>query len=206
MRLTNNLLDTKKHTCYDFIVKKNSRGVAQNVLVIALLIIGAVAYYFGINKGKSMFTSSPATIVDVSSAWKSYEFKPVSLTLKAPPDFTVEASEPNEGSDFTAYIQNAAFNKGDVANSYQLYIYWQKLPPLSQAEFEKLRDGLIPESVTETKIDGFPAIQGQIKGERNRFATFILHNKGRISFLTSQPTEINKKITEEILSTLKFTN
>lgn len=187
-------------------MKKNSRGIAQNVLVIVLLLIGAVAYYFGINKGKMMFTSSPATVADITANWKSYDFKTINLSLKAPGEFTVEASEPNKGSDFTAYIQNAAFNKGDVNNSYQLYIYWQKTPPIPDVEFRKLKDGLIPESIQEITVSGFPAIQGQIKGERNRFATFILHNKQRISLLTSQPTEINKKITDEIISTFKFTN
>jgi len=142
---------------------------------------------------------------DETADWKTYIFEPIRLSLKVPAKFTVHTEEPNPGNDFTGYIQNYLFNAPVPSeNAYQLYVIWQKTPSITQSEFQQLRNDLNTNSVEDTVIAGFPAIKGQVKGERNRFVTFILKGNTKISLFTSEPTHVNKERTDQILSTFRF--
>jgi len=150
---------------------------------------------------------SPSTISDKTANWKPYTFQPLQLSLKVPPELIVHSEEPNPGNDFTAYIQNYAFNTpSPKEDAYQLYIVWQKIPTVTQTEFQLLKDDLDANTVEDTMISGYPAIKGQVKGIRNRFVTYILKGNTKISLFTSEPTQINKELTDQILSTFKFIN
>lgn len=139
------------------------------------------------------------------SNWKFYTFDPIHLTLKVPSDLTVHTEEPISGT-FVAYIQNFAFNTPyPERGAYQLYIHWQNDVKVTQVEFQKLKNNLLASSIEDTRISGYPAIKGQVSGERNRFVTYILYGDSEISLFTSDPTSYNKLRTDQILSTFQFT-
>ncbi len=142
---------------------------------------------------------------DPTANWKTYTFQPLLLSLKVPSELIVHTEEPNPGNDFTAYIQNYPFNSTvPLENAYQLYLVWQKTPIITQAEFQQLQNDLEINSVKSTVVAGYPAIEGQVRGERNRFVVYILIRNTKISLFTSESTQTNKNLTDQILSTFKF--
>lgn len=185
------------------------------LVFIVALILGSGGTYLVLNSQSKKALPAPSPIPEISQTpsptsdlttnWKSYTFQPLQLSLKVPSELTVHQEEPNPGQDFTAYIQNYAFNAPlPKENAYQLYIIWQKTQKITDAEFQQLKNELNPSSIEETSIDGYPAIKGQINGERNRYVTYILRGGNKISLFTSQPTQTNKELTDQILSTFKF--
>jgi len=75
----------------------------------------------------------------------------------------------------------------------------------SQEDVEIFKDDLEPSTPKEVIISGYPALEGQVKGQRNRFVTYIFTEKGRFSLFTAEPTPENKAITDQILETFEFT-
>jgi hypothetical protein len=186
-------------------------------LTVLLLIFIGISGYFGYNyytlKNQSIVETPPAEppittpspTTDATIDWKTYTFNPIQLSLKIPPNLTVHTEEPNPSIDFTAYIQNYAFNAPiPKENAYQLYIILQNTPIITKEEFQLLKNDLNPNSIEDTIIAKYPAIKGQVKGERNRFVTYILKGNTKLSIFTSEPTQINKELTDQILSTFKF--
>lgn len=148
---------------------------------------------------------SPTPTVSQTNNWKSYTFEPLTLSLMVPLELIVHTEEPNPGNDFTAYIQNYAFNAPvPEENAYQLYITWQNTPTITPEEFQLLKDDLDASTVEDVTIGGYQAIKGQVKGVRNRFVTYILKENTKISLFTSEPTQANKELTDKILSTFSF--
>lgn len=186
--------------------------VISAVILACFLLFGFGGYYFGKQPSKTRSeeqnqpTPSPTTTkIDSTTSWKSYIFQPLLLSLKVPSELTVHTQESNPGNDFTAYIQNYPFNAPVPSeNAYQLYIIWQKTPTVTQTEFQQLKNDLDINSVENIVIAGYPAIKGQVKGERNRFVVYILKGDTKISLFTSEPTQINKNLTDQILSTFEF--
>jgi len=199
---------------------KNQKGFIPVIIILVVLIGFVGVYYLGTLKSNknvevnptSVVSSLPSSIATSKSAspnpttnWKDYNFSPLKLSLKVPQEFTVDMNEPNVGKDFTARIQNKTFNSGVLKDSYQLYVQWQDMP-ITEAELKNLKLDLDQSSVSESTIDGYKTINGQIKGDRNRFVTYIVWNGTKISLYTAEATQINKEITNQILSTFKFTN
>lgn len=191
-------------------------AIALTVLLVA--IIGLAGYFLytkylgGASNNEAANTVvTPAPVVvtptpNPTVSWKTYNFQPLSLSLRVPSDLIVHTEEPNPGYDFTAYIQNYAFNSPPPEDgAYQLYLIWQKKPIVTQNEFQLLKNDLIEATIEDAIIDGYPAIKGQVSGERNRFATFIFKETSVISLFTSEPTQANKALTDQILSTIEFT-
>ena len=137
--------------------------------------------------------------------WKSYYFEPLGLSLKVPSELTVYTEEPNPGRGFTAFIQNYPSNGPYPEDKpYQLYITWQKDRTLTREEFNQEKNGLDWLSIRNTTIAGYPAIKGQIQGERNRFVTYIYKDERLIILATAEPTKSNKNLTDKILATFSF--
>lgn len=180
------------------------------VLVLILLISGAI--FLGIRL-KSQNPNSPKTKEEQQSEttnpFKKYTFKELGLTLQVPSDFIVTFEpqlnlDTNTAYAYTFTIQNYSNGPTEDKN-YQLYgIY--------QFDTEKVDSGILPtlkeemneESVSETTISGLPAIQGQLKGERQRFATYIVEDGYILKLFTSEPTEENRLTSEKIISTFEF--
>jgi hypothetical protein len=139
-----------------------------------------------------------------TDGWKKYNFQPLELNLKVPESLIVHTEELDSGNGFIAYIQNYPYNSPYPENAYQLYIIWQKIPRVTKEEFQLLKEDLIADSIENANIGDYPVIKGQIKGERNRFVTYIFKDSSVIKLATSEPTQINKELTDKILSTFVF--
>lgn len=142
---------------------------------------------------------------DKASELKNYSFPQAKISFLVPEELNVSLSQPNP-EVFALYIQNYQNSVAEIDKPYQLYGLFQPGIYDPDIYYEELKTDLEPASIKEVKISGFPAVEGQIKGERNRFVTHILTNTGKWSLFTSEPTIENKNLTEQILSTLKFTN
>ena len=195
----------------------NQKGIVFLPILIVTLALGIAGYfaYQNIQLKKDQTTPDQGTLTPTSGLpsptanpavnWKPYVFQPLRLSLKVPSDLIVHTEEPNPGNGFTAFIQNFAFNAPfPKENAYQLYIVWQRTPTVSQTEFQLLKNDLDTSTIEDAIIGGYPAIKGQVKGDRNRYVTYILKANTKISLSTSEPTLTNKELTDHILSTFEF--
>lgn len=128
--------------------------------------------------------------------WEIYEFPEVGLTLSAPFEMSVKG-EKIDDSAFTLYVERSEYSDGD--DYYQLYGLYNLSAQV--VNMEDLKTGFNEESIEELTVSGFPAVSGQNKGERNRFVTYVITDRGLFMLATSQPTIENKELTDEILST-----
>jgi hypothetical protein len=131
--------------------------------------------------------------------WESYEFPEVGLSLSAPFEMSVTGEKLDERT-FTLYVQRQEYSEG--MEYYQLYGLYNL--STDTVNVEDLKSGFNEDSIEELNIDGYTAISGQNKGERNRFVTYIITDKGLFMLATSQPTIENKLLTDEILSTMQI--
>jgi len=149
-------------------------------------------------------TVVPSEKVDEMANWKTHIYKEIGLTFKAPSDLYIKGELANNNS-FILFVQNWSFDEpypGEKA--YQLYGIYQWEPSFTEKDLEKERENLDLSSIKYTTIDEYKAIQGQIRGERNRYFTAFIKDSGRFSFFTGNPTKENEQKTNQILSTFKF--
>ena len=130
--------------------------------------------------------------------WNSYTFEKIGLTLSVPSDVEISNDLPDE-DNFTFIIQRGTYPD---SNYYQLYATLQP-----NGTWDKDSEGLKSQLLEGSKnltVGGFEAIQGQYKGERNRYVTFIFTDMGILTLATSQPTPENEQLTNKILDTFTF--
>ncbi len=199
-------------------IKLGISGTLVTLLVYSLF-VAIVGYYVGtffsqmrraqqptINPNRLEYTTvtpSPSVSEELST-WESYTVDELDLTFSAPAgmdiSYNVEVTE-NTAVPYllTLYIQNTL----QGSDYYQLYgiIQWDLEIPESLDDYKA---ELNPETIEETTISGYPAIKGQLVGERNRFVTYILLEDGVFSLFTAEPTENNKLLTDKILNTFVF--
>lgn len=202
----------------------NKRSLASpypinNFLIVMIVILLAISGFLGWQYFSLLTSPLPTTTSytapnpspspqDPKSEWNKYYIDDLGLSYLAPDFLTVNLQEPNPGA-FTLYIENGKTKfdceENDEECYYQLYLTYQLSYSYTEEDLENVKTDLIDESIVDTEIDSYPAIQGQVKGERNRFVTYILFKDTLISVWTSQPTEHNRRLTNSILSTFMFT-
>lgn len=184
--------------------------------LVASILFGLVGYYLGKQSSSSTsITPSSETIAPTDSPakantntdWKTHVIDDANLTFLAPPEMKV-SSETHKYSETGVTYSLTMYVEKDLGrpNYYQLYGIYQWGNNYSQDSLNGYKEELQPESIKDVIISGFPAVEGQIKGQRNRFVTHILTNKGIFSLFTAEPTQENKEITDKILASFKFTN
>ena len=138
-----------------------------------------------------------------------HTFTELGLSFQVPDNFYVNF-EPQLNLDtqkpyaYTFTIQNYK-NSPTQELSYQLYgIYQFDGEKIDESILPELKNEMNTNTANEITVAGLPAIQGQIKGERQRWVTYIIKDGYLLKLYTSEPTEENRLITEQILSTFKF--
>ena len=145
---------------------------------------------------------------DISTVgWRSHTVEDVGLNFSAPPDLEVTTeveknSETNVPYSLALSIQN---NSLSVEDYYQLYVIAQWEPKHTETELEQLKVDLIPESIQNIQLAGYPAVKGQVQGQRNRFVTYFIKDGALYSAFTAEPTKKNEALSNQILSTFTFT-
>jgi hypothetical protein len=183
--------------------------IHNNFGTFIICLIAILLTIFAFKLSKNQQPTSKQTIIstsgdtksdkpDTNNNWKDYIFKDVGITFSAPSDLAVSGEISNPDS----FILIAQRGKYPDADYYQLYgVYNLSSDNISSDDLKKDLDVT---SIQENNIGGYRAITGQFKGERNRFVTYIITNRGLLTLSTSQPTDVNKALTEAILKTFKF--
>lgn len=178
--------------------------------ILIVIIIVIVAAYFKTNLATDSSNVIPApqvkntAIPQKRSDWKTYSFKEIGLTFQAPEDITVTMENvDNLSKTYNLFIQRGSMQEN---NYYQLYGIYRtaKDTKFAEQDLENFKKELDPAYIKETSIDGYKAVEGQVKGERNRFVTYILKRNELFTLYTSQPTKENKALTDHILATFDF--
>lgn len=168
-------------------------------LILFLVVLLSVVYIYLQKPAKTKSTEeNKDRQTEDREGWKKYSFEKIGLSFSAPADMTV--SEDQAGQDsFIFTIQRSSYPNPDY---YQLYAFLQPTANMGN-DAEGLKNQL-QEGSKDLIVGGFQAIQGQYKGERARYVTFIFTDKGILNLATSQPTLENERITNSILDTFSF--
>ena len=182
-------------------MNKNKSGVFLLIPIllvfVVILTLGLFWYLMNPLDKVPLQDSEQQSDLAENSEWKEYNFPEIDLIFKAPSDLEVTFDK----ETLTMYVQKG--NGGD-SSYYQLYGIYQIGSEYIPENLEIFKDDL--KDTTEIKLDGFEAMQGQVIGTRNRFATYIVTDKGIFKLFTAEPTEENRVLTENILKTFEFTN
>lgn len=174
----------------------------NNKLSLTLIIVASVFAFLYIYNQKfpvlSNQTQGNNDTITSDNKWIPYTFEKIGLSFSVPTDLTVSNDESDENM-FILYIQRETYPNPKY---YQLYV---TLQPSNNMDYDKngIKNQLLDGS-KDLIIDGYQAIQGQYKGERGRYVTFIFTNKGMLTLATSQPTIENEQLTNSILATFRF--
>lgn len=177
-------------------------------VLFIFLIFGA--FFLGFKfKEKEQSTITQTSSIKEKTNKNIHTFTELGLAFQVPDDFYVNF-EPQLNLDtqkpyaYTFTVQN--YNDSPTPElSYQLYgIYQFDGEKIDESILPELKNEMNTNTTNEITVAGLPAIQGQIKGERQRWVTYIIKDGYLLKLYTSEPTEENRLITEQILSTFKF--
>lgn len=174
----------------------------RSLILIILLAILTITFVYLAKTNKEITnneTQTNNTSTETNTSWKKYTFDNIGLSFSAPSDMEVNGDQ-IDSNGFTMTIQRSTYPDPKY---YQLYASLQP-----EGNFENDAKGLkeqLADGNREIVVGGFKAIQGQYKGERNRYVTFIFTDRGVLTVATSQPTPENERITNSILDTFSFT-
>lgn len=172
--------------------------------LILFVLIAATLLYF-VWEQASPKVSVSNTFDDPKYNWKTHTIPEIGLTFRAPADMKVSGMNPDGegGTSFTVFVERAQYPDPTYYQLYGLYQF-KSGGAATEADLVAFKEELDPATVREIKIDGDKAIDGQIKGVRNRYVTGILKKDEMFTLFTSEPTQENKKITDQILATFDF--
>jgi len=112
-----------------------------------------------------------------------------------------------EIADNDGNIRTVGFflTKGSEQNpEYQMYGLYENYRNATKDDLERAKTEMDPTTIKEVNIGGYKGIEGLITGPKTRHITIILKDDKLFSISTLLPTEDNKSITEQILSTFQF--
>lgn len=88
--------------------------------------------------------------------------------------------------------------------TYQFYAVYQPGSNMAEKGLEQAKKEIDPKTIKEAIVGGYKGIEGLVTGPKGRYHTMVIKDDRLISFSTYPPTEENKAITEQILSTVSF--
>lgn len=149
------------------------------------------------------------TAENETADWKTYTVDLVNLTFKAPAYLFVqnEVKKNTAGRyELTLFIQNYddTHRLPSGGKIYQLYGISQSYSTYTQADLDARQKEYVPSSIRNITVAGYPGIQGQFKGERNRYITEFIKDGALFSLMTADPVPENEALSNQILSTFQF--
>ncbi len=157
--------------------------------------------------------TTDAAAEDAASApSRSVTFDQLGITLEVPAELLVikepmvNLDDPSRLESYLFYIQNYGFPGGPSSGDFQMYGHLQySLPPIT---WEELAAGQLDSEMNayaeEIEINGLRGFDTQLTGVRNRYVFHFFLDGRVLSVAVSQPTEENKAIADEIMSTIQF--
>lgn len=132
-----------------------------------------------------------------------YSFAEIGLNFSTPSEMEV-TGELIDTNTFNLTVQRGQYPAEEYYQLYGIFRLEDTNFDPSSIDTQNLKEQLAPESIKERVVGGFPAIQGQYKGERNRLVTFVITDRGLFTLATAQPTPQNGELTDDILDTFTF--
>jgi len=164
-------------------------------------------------EGQPTAEAVPATEeVTESGPTKLVNFDQLGISLEVPRELYVQ-KDPLVNYDnaslldsYLFYIQNYGFPEGPHTGNFQMYGHLQYFP--HTITWEEFAQGQIDSDMNayanEIEINGVRGFDTQVAGQRNRFFYHFLINNQVLSIAIAEPSEENKVIGDQIISTLKF--
>ena len=147
-----------------------------------------------------------------SGPTKRVIFDQLGISLEVPQDLYVQKDplanfdNASELDSYLFYIQNYGQPGGPPSGNFQMYGLLQyDLPSISWEEFAQNQiDSDMNAYATEIEINGVRGIETQVAGVRNRFFYHFYLDGSHLSIAVAEPSEENKAIADQIISTLEF--
>lgn len=142
--------------------------------------------------------TTPTPLPSPNRALKPNEkfIAPIGLYIPVPTDMTFKQEGVDDGT-----IVNVGFYL-DKGEDYELYGLFSSLD--GNQTLESAKKDMVQSTVKEIVIGGYKGIEGLITGPKTRYMAVIIKDGKKITFSTIPPTEANKAITDQLLSTFSF--
>ncbi len=179
--------------------------------VIAIIVILICGVYIYSRKDSTKVPSSPIVLENVKpsplpEATPGRKLKEgekfigtMSLYVVVPEDMNFRQDPATEHA-VNFYIESGSEDKP----TYQLYTVYQPNKNMAVEGLEQAKKDMSKESIKEAVVGGYRGIEGLVTGPKGRYQTIIVKDDKLMSFSTYPPTEENKAITDQILSSVSF--
>lgn len=180
--------------------------------IVVIIAIGFIVKNFPHDSSKQSPTpasaeivkTTPDAVVSSGRALKPNEefISPFGLYVTVPKDMTFR----KEVADDEGVIRTVGFyiENSSKENPYMLYgLYDAKSQATDQALVSAKKE-MVPSTIQDVTIGGYKGVEGLINGEKTRYMALIVKDGKKITFSTIPPTEANKAITDQLLSTFSF--
>ena len=157
-------------------------------------------------------TSEPTAEPAAETAGRT-TFQQLGISLQVPEglvvikDPIVNLDDPSRLESYLFYIQNYGPTGGPTEDYFQMYGLLQFSIPAT--DWETYKNDVLNSDMyayaQEIEVNGLPGIDSQLGGQRNRFVYHFPLDGRILTIAVSDPTEANKVLADEIISTLEFT-
>lgn len=130
--------------------------------------------------------------------WQMQTVDEIGVSFKHPADTTFR----KEIAQDSAGIHTAGFYV--EKEGYTLYGVYQPNKEATEQNLENAKKEMDPSTIKETTIGGYKGIEGLILGPKTRYITILLKNDRLFTVSTFPPTQENKTLTDQILTTFSF--
>lgn len=178
------------------------------ITIIALLVLSSLGVYFYSKRD----VTTPTILLQNQESQTTDEFTPkrelkdgerfvgsMGLYVTIPEGMSFRQDPVNDRA-VNFYIESGPQDDP----SYQLYVIYQPNTQVTEEGFEQSKRDMEPQTIQEAVVDGHRGIEGLVVGSKTRFYTVVAKDGRPLSFSTIPPTEENKEITKQILSTVSF--
>lgn len=98
------------------------------------------------------------------------------------------------------YIESGPENEP----TYQLYCLYQADNEMTEQGLERAKKEMDKDTIKQATVGDYVGFEGLVVGPKTRYQTLVIKDGKPLSFSTLSPSEENKKITDQILSTVSF--
>ncbi|MEK7525977.1 MAG: hypothetical protein AAB546_00690 [Patescibacteria group bacterium] len=191
-----------------------SKKFSPALIVVAAVVLLAGLGYFGYQyifaKQTPDSDNKPQpTLVAVIPApeptanWTERKFENLKLTFKAPSDLAIGESE-LEPNQFTGYLQN-----DKIGEEFFLmdFVYQKSGKKVSQSDIQTFKNDprlIIPGTARDISLDGYVGFAGQVNDRKSKFITAVVKDGYWLLIYITEPTQTNKELSDQIMSTFKF--
>lgn len=121
-------------------------------------------------------------------------------------DPRVSFDDPSRLEGYLFYIQNYGFPGGPPSGNFQIYGHLQyNLQPTTWEEFaENTLNSEMNAYETEIEVNGLRGFDTQLSGVRNRYVYLFLLEGQVLTLAVADPTEENKALADQIVSTMLY--